>query len=875
MPLNVDGTGGSLADLTSQETLWQEQEGGKEVGRTFYALEIISDRSTSKVLAFVSVFLLVITACYCGVFFSMLEYRYFKVYACNNQTLPVAGYDAGCISLNESDSSVFTYNLTFGWTYDQGPLSLTLGFPPSTKSGEGAAVQILLSLYGSGSSDPLDLKSRELFYTYNSSLPLDGRTFQPFNAIDSSCTLSSCTLKYYEVDYSSIEGTFVVLGDDEYTVDVLGSGQYVSFEQQHFNSRSYEAMGALSAGLLGVFYFLLGHFVYRCLIVKTRNPIQVWFALGFMFFSMSGDISQNSVFGICMQFAPSLNANQGFAATSSLFNHISQFGRYLFLLCLVDAFKYETTVTSLPWKFYFPKIIVALFIFIVSGSTAFLNAAKPEIAFVNSNAGFAPGQRLLPVNTHQSETSNVGVSMYYIQQFIVFAVNIWTIILLYGILKHVEKTPYIKSRFKHLACRLIILLVTFKYCILIVTSLLIYTVLLEDRDLAQMFYLFTNIAGYYQYVEVMGTGYAFLPAKEDDFAKTLDMRLVFLSTQAKFCLTVAAEAYKISLSEVKLSPVAFGYEIIDVIREEETDTFVLVCRRHGKLFVGFRGTKSVKNLKIDLEFEKVSLMNEEWVKKAYEAGHDSDWPNIGQSIESATHLIPGTKRKAKEDRKVKVHGGFWKCHARVFDKVLHALRQPLVGFCDSVVITGHSLGGAIGTLCAFELAVKHRIPCEVYTFGSPRVGNKAFASLIQGHIPKFYQVCMDGDVITGLPSIGYDVCGTQLIMDRLGNILINPSRVERWFKIKSKTSISSHKMATYRRGLNKVISEQNREGHKMQLSLSSREESEIVHPVSVWNVLLGREGEEESISQWKTALVESSLENVSLGVFSTSTRWED
>lgn len=49
-----------------------------------------------------------------------------------------------------------------------------------------------------------------------------------------------------------------------------------------------------------------------------------------------------------------------------------------------------------------------------------------------------------------------------------------------------------------------------------------------------------------------------------------------------------------------------------------------------------------------------------------------------------------------------------------------------------VFITGHSLGGALATLCAYELAKRGGAArqCQqltLYTFGAPRVGNKVFA----------------------------------------------------------------------------------------------------------------------------------------------------
>ncbi len=53
---------------------------------------------------------------------------------------------------------------------------------------------------------------------------------------------------------------------------------------------------------------------------------------------------------------------------------------------------------------------------------------------------------------------------------------------------------------------------------------------------------------------------------------------------------------------------------------------------------------------------------------------------------------------------------------------------PHTGRC----IAGHSLGGALATLAAYDLknvAAKHNLDVQVscYTYGAPRVGNHAFA----------------------------------------------------------------------------------------------------------------------------------------------------
>lgn len=69
-----------------------------------------------------------------------------------------------------------------------------------------------------------------------------------------------------------------------------------------------------------------------------------------------------------------------------------------------------------------------------------------------------------------------------------------------------------------------------------------------------------------------------------------------------------------------------------------------------------------------------------------------------------------------------VHKGFRKALDSVWDEIEKELSQLV---CP-IFYTGHSLGGALASLAAARCK-----PRAVYTFGSPRVGNEAFAASLQ------------------------------------------------------------------------------------------------------------------------------------------------
>ena len=66
-------------------------------------------------------------------------------------------------------------------------------------------------------------------------------------------------------------------------------------------------------------------------------------------------------------------------------------------------------------------------------------------------------------------------------------------------------------------------------------------------------------------------------------------------------------------------------------------------------------------------------------------------------------------------------------------------------------ITGHSLGGAVATLVAYDQKNYFSSTPHIYTFGQPRVGNSDFASTLNKMYPGAHRVTNNNDVITFLP----------------------------------------------------------------------------------------------------------------------------
>ena len=83
------------------------------------------------------------------------------------------------------------------------------------------------------------------------------------------------------------------------------------------------------------------------------------------------------------------------------------------------------------------------------------------------------------------------------------------------------------------------------------------------------------------------------------------------------------------------------------------------------------------------------------------------------------------------------------------------------GTAKSVTVTGHSLGAALGTLLALDVAHNTTITSPtLYTFASPRVGEEFFALDFNEHVTDSYRVYIASDVVPDMPLWPYTAVKT-------------------------------------------------------------------------------------------------------------------
>ncbi|KAM3547390.1 hypothetical protein MY1884_009586 [Beauveria asiatica] len=100
-----------------------------------------------------------------------------------------------------------------------------------------------------------------------------------------------------------------------------------------------------------------------------------------------------------------------------------------------------------------------------------------------------------------------------------------------------------------------------------------------------------------------------------------------------------------------------------------------------------------------------------------------------------------------------IHNGFMRAFSSLRAELEQTLRAELAKPGQEsyrVVITGHSLGGAVATVAAPYLRARG-IACDLYTYGSPRVGNQEFANLITNDGGFSARITNGNDFVASVP----------------------------------------------------------------------------------------------------------------------------
>ena len=158
-----------------------------------------------------------------------------------------------------------------------------------------------------------------------------------------------------------------------------------------------------------------------------------------------------------------------------------------------------------------------------------------------------------------------------------------------------------------------------------------------------------------------------------------------------FCAAASELVYQHEMA-IKKQATAWGLHRVEYIEDSETEAFTGVCRARARQFIVFRGTSTIEDAKTDVKIRKESR----------------DW------------------------YRARAHRGFVEAFEQVEERIIKIAKS---GAAPRIVLTGHSLGAALATLCAVRLVGLDLTGVRVealQTFGSPRVGSWRWGRWAEG-----------------------------------------------------------------------------------------------------------------------------------------------
>ena len=157
-----------------------------------------------------------------------------------------------------------------------------------------------------------------------------------------------------------------------------------------------------------------------------------------------------------------------------------------------------------------------------------------------------------------------------------------------------------------------------------------------------------------------------------------------------------------------------------------------------------------------------SFANDSDIVIAFRGTEPNEWNDVKADLDAT---------KALAETVGHVHRGFKKEVDDIWPELEKMLVSHKSNLNKNLWFTGHSLGGAMASICAGRCLLSHieTTPEEVHTFGSPRVGTKRYINYAKIN---YYRWVNNNDIVTHTPPawLGYRHSGKEMYLDANGDL---------------------------------------------------------------------------------------------------------